>query len=154
MFVDYLIVAGTAMLPISELRGAIPLGIAVLKLKWELVYAVAVIGNMIPVFVLPFVWDKLSGVFMKRFPVIGGLLDWLFNRTRKRFYSKYKRLGDLALIVFVAIPLPVTGAWSGTLAAWLFGIGYRKSISLIFIGVLISGVIVTLITQGIIFIGT
>lgn len=151
MMNDLLIVLTTAMLPISELRGAIPLGIAVLKLPWLWVALVAVVGNMIPVLVLPFIWEKLSVFCAERFAPLGKLLHWLFERTRKKFYNKYTRLGAIALVAFVAVPLPVTGAWTGTLAAWLFGIPPRKTIPLIFVGVLISGTIVTLITQGIIF---
>ena len=77
-------------------------------------------------------------------------LNWLFERTRKKTKDKIEKYGDLALIIFVAIPLPNTGAWTGTLAAWLFGIPMKRALLNIFYGVLIAGVIVTMITSGLI----
>ncbi len=150
MITNYLIVLGTSMLPLAELRGAIPIGIIGFDLNWLWVYVMAVVGNMLPVFVLPVLWRKIENKFVNRFALIGKIIHWLFERTRNRFYSKYRRFGNIALVLFVAVPLPVTGAWSGTIAAWLFGIPYKKTIGLIFVGVLISGIIVTAITKGIV----
>lgn len=75
--------------------------------------------------------------------------NWLFNRTRKKTQAKIEKYGSLALILFVAIPLPYTGAWTGSLAAWLFGIPFKKSILNIFIGILIAGIIVTVTTLSV-----
>ena len=87
---------------------------------------------------------------MSHSKLMNKFLNWLFERTRKKTKDKIEKYGDLALIIFVAIPLPNTGAWTGTLAAWLFGIPTNRALINIFYGVLIAGVIVTVITSGLI----
>lgn len=154
MLKDFFTVLVTSMLPVSELRGAIPLGIGLFELKPWLVYLVAVVGNIIPVVFLLWFWEKLAGKLSENYAPLGQLFHWLFERTRKKFYANHKRFGEWALVLFVAIPLPITGAWTGTVAAWLFGIPYKKALNLIFLGVLISGLIVLGITTGIISIFT
>jgi len=76
--------------------------------------------------------------------------DWLFARTKRNHQSKYDKLKDLFLVVLVSIPLPVTGAWTGSLCAFLFGVPFKRAFPLISLGVIIAGVIVTLISLGII----
>lgn len=126
-----------SMTPISELRGAIPIALGVYQMSVWLVYPVAVIGNLIPVAIL--------------LPVLKYICPrWLYNHTEQRHNHKFVRWGDLALIAFVAIPLPFTGAWTGALAAFVFNIPFRRAFPLITIGVLIAGIIVTLLTLGII----
>ena len=71
---------------------------------------------------------------------------FLFERTRRKHSKKFEKWGALALITFVAIPLPITGGWSGALAAFVFGIPFKKALPLIFSGVIIAGVIVTGLT--------
>ena len=135
-----------AALPVSELRGAIPLGIAggmpVLK-----TYLLAVAGNMIPVIPLLLFLEPVSGK-LRRFRVWDRFFEWLFGRTRRRgkMVEKYEALG---LALFVAIPLPVTGAWTGCVAAFLFGIKLRYALPAIICGVLVAGIIVTLLSLGI-----
>ncbi len=137
-----------SMLPISELRGAIPAGHA-----WELVWwqtaLIAIVGNMIPVIFILWFIEPVSKFLRKYSKTLDKFFIWLFERTRKKFYKKHERWGDAALILFVAIPLPVTGAWTGSLAAWLFGIEYKKALPLITIGVIIAATIVTLLSLGI-----
>ena len=74
---------------------------------------------------------------------------YLFERTRKKHNGKFEKWGALALITFVAIPLPVTGGWSGALAAFVFGIPFKKALPLIFLGVIIAGAIVTGLSLGV-----
>lgn len=134
-----LAVTALAAMPVSELRGAIPLALAMgfSPLK---AYILAVIGNLLPVlpilFLLQPVADKLRHIrlFAKFF-------DWLFERTKKkaRMVEKFEALG---LILFVAIPLPITGAWTGCVAATLFKIRLRYAFLSIAIGVIIAGLIV------------
>jgi uncharacterized membrane protein len=137
-----------AMLPISELRGAIPYGITVGGLSWQEAYVLAVIGNFIPV--LPILWfigpvsDKL-----RRFRMFDCFFDWLFARTRRKG-KLIERFEVLGLMMFVAIPLPVTGAWTGCVAAFLFGVRKRLAIPSIFLGICLAGVVVTLATTGVI----
>lgn len=139
-----------AMTPINELRGTIPLAISVFQLSPLKTYILAVLGNVIPVFFLVWFWKHLSGFLMKKNKGVNRFFLWLFKRTHKRFYNKYTFYGDLVLILLVAIPLPFTGAWTGTIAAFVFKVPYWRSIGLIFVGILIAGAIVTLGTMGII----
>ena len=133
-----------AMTPINELRGTIPIAFGVWNLDILKTFFLSVLGNMIPVFFLLWFWPHLADFLMKRSKMIRFFLDWIFKRTYKKFYKKYSLYGNLALIVLVAIPLPFTGAWTGTIASFLFKIPYYKSLGLIFLGVLIAGLIVTL----------
>ncbi len=139
-----------AMLPIAELRGSIPIALTVYKLDFISAYVLSVAGNIMPVIFLIWLLGPISGFLMQRFKIANKFFSWLFNRTRHKFSEKYKLWGDLALIIFVAIPLPMTGAWTGACAAFLFGIPKRKSLFLVTSGALIAGIIVTLITLGVI----
>jgi len=141
-------------LPIVELRGAVPAGHIlynvfemepvekVKKSVWIFVLAVA--GNMIPIpFILLFLGPFSE--FLMKFPAGKKFLDWLFARTRKKSASieKYEALG---LTIFVAIPLPVTGGWTGAMAAFLMGIPFWKAILYILLGVMVAGVIMTVLS--------
>ncbi len=136
-------VAAISTLPIVELRGAVPVGIVAFEMPWWKVYLIAVVGNMIPI---PFILLLLGPVskFLMRFPVGKRFFDWLFARTRKKSASieKYEALG---LTLFVAIPLPVTGGWTGAMAAFLMGIPFGKAMLYILMGVMIAGVIMTIL---------
>ena len=138
-------VLGLAASPISELRGAIPLAIQHYDFPWYYAYIIAVIGNILPV---PFILLFLENItrLLSRVRFFERILNWLFERTRRRgtLIEKYERIG---LVLFVAIPLPVTGAWTGSLAAVLLGINFKKALVLICAGVLIAGVIVTCLTM-------
>jgi uncharacterized membrane protein len=132
-----------SMLPISELRGAIPIAIGVYNLSPIEAYFWAVIGNIIPViFILKYL-DTVSKFLASRSKKFNSFFLWLFERTRKNHGHKFEKWGALALITFVAIPLPITGGWNGALAAFVFGIPFKKALPLIFLGVMIAGVIVT-----------
>lgn len=139
-----LIVTLVSMLPIVELRGAIPVGIVSLGLPWWSVYGWAVLGNLIPVVPLLLFLGVLSRA-MSKLKGFSMVFPWLFERTRRRsgIVEQYESLG---LMLFVAIPLPVTGAWTGSIAAFLFGIRFRRALPAIALGVLIAGVVVTLLS--------
>ena len=133
-----------AALPISELRGSIPLAYGVMDIPLHKTLMLSYIGNMLPVIPLLILLQPISER-LRRFHVWRRFFDWLFERTRKRaeVVQRYEALG---LILFVAIPLPMTGAWTGCIAASLFKIKLRYALPAIFIGVLIAGIIVTLLT--------
>ena len=136
----------TAMLPVAELRLAIPVAISKLGIPWYYALPTAIIGNIIPVFILV---PGLAIVtkWIKHFPhPFSTIIDWWFTHTKKKHKSKFDRYGGPALILLVAIPLPFTGAWSGSLASWLFQIPTKQGILFILIGVVISGIAVTLLT--------
>ncbi|HEY32325.1 MAG TPA: small multi-drug export protein [Dehalococcoidia bacterium] len=136
-----LVVLITSALPILELRGGIPVAMAMLDYPWYYAFLLGVIGNLLPVpFILLFL-DYITRLLSKvRF--FERILNWLFERTRRRgkIIQKYERIG---LVLFVAIPLPITGAWTGALAAVIFGLRFRHAFLCITIGVLIAGIIVT-----------
>lgn len=137
------------MAPIGELRAAIPIGLTVFKLGVIETYIISVIGNMIPILIIIFLLEPISNLLSKHFKFFKWFFNWLFEHTRKRHSHKFEVLEEITLVTFVAIPLPMTGAWSGALASFVFGIPPKKSLPLIFLGVLIAGVIVTLITLGV-----
>ena len=135
------------MLPIGELRAAIPLGIITHDLGWFETYWWAVLGNMVPV---PFLlWGLDPGSkLVGRFPnPAHRFLVWRTKRLREGRTALFERWGALALVPFVALPLPVTGAWTGCLAAWAFGLPRGKSLAAIAVGVLTAGVIVTALVE-------
>ncbi len=127
--------------PIAELRGAIPVAITLFDFSWYYAFLLAIIGNLFPV---PFILLFLDAAtrLLSKVALFRRILNWLFERTRRRgrIIERYKRIG---LVLFVAIPLPVTGAWTGSLAAVLFGLNLRHAFLSICIGVVIAGVIVT-----------
>ena len=134
-------VAAISTLPIVELRGAVPVGIVALNMPWWEVFLIAVAGNMIPIPFILLLFGPLSRACMG-FSAGRKFFEWLFARTRKKSASieKYEALG---LTIFVAIPLPMTGAWTGAMAAFVMGIPFWKSMLYIPLGVLIAGVIMT-----------
>ncbi len=144
-----LIVFVAAMLPFSELRGAIPLAIGQYGISPVEAYFLGVLGNLVPViFLLHFLGPIEQRLrFIK---VFDRFFDFLFHRTRKKHSERMDKYGALGLVTFVAIPLPVTGAWTGVAAAYVFNIKNRYAFPAIALGVLIAGIIVTLLTQGVV----
>ena len=145
-FSKELVVIITSALPILELRGGIPVAMTLFDLTWYYAFLLAIIGNLLPVpFILLFL-DAATRI-LSRVRFFDRILNWLFERTRRRgkIIQKYKRVG---LILFVAIPLPVTGAWTGSLAAVLFGVKFKHAFLSILIGVLIAGAIVTCLSYA------
>ena len=140
-FSKELVVVVISALPIFELRGGLPVAIFQFHFPWYYAFLLAIIGNLLPVpFILLFL-DAVSKLLSK-IGFFKRMLNWLFERTRRRgkIIERYERIG---LALFVAIPLPVTGAWTGSLAAVLFGLKFRHAFLSILVGVLIAGAIVT-----------
>lgn len=137
-----------SMLPVGELRASIPFALTIYKMPVLESYIFSVAGNMFPVLFLLAGLEKVSDYLIKRSPLAKKLFSWLFARTRHKFTGPYEKWGSLALVLFVAVPLPVTGAWTGSAAAYLFGIPKKKAFLLILAGVMIAGVVVTMLTQG------
>lgn len=137
-----------AMLPISELRGAIPYAVTLGGLPWQEAYVIAVIGNFVPVIPILYFIGPVSE-WLRRNRHFDRFFTWLFARTRRKgkLIEKFEVIG---LILFVAIPLPVTGAWTGSVAAFLFGVRKRLALPAVFAGICIAGAVVTLATTGVI----
>lgn len=133
-------------IPISELRGAIPVAMGIYGMKPVEAYFLSVIGNLIPVIPLLLFLEPVSG-YLRRYRIFDIFFTWLFSRTRKNHTKNFEKYGLLALTLFVAVPLPVTGAWTGCAAAFVFGIRFKHSFPAIAAGVLIAGIIVTIVTM-------
>jgi uncharacterized membrane protein len=133
------------MIPITELRAAVPIGIEVYKLSIYQTWIMAVLGNMVPTTFLLLLLPKMhEWLLTQRF--IGSVLKKKLEHAEKYFKGGYAKYGAIALVMFVGIPLPLTGAWTGSLAAFIFNIPFKKSWPLIFVGVCIAATIVTIIT--------
>jgi uncharacterized membrane protein len=142
---EFLKVFFTAAAPISELRGAIPLAILDLEVSWPLAFLVAFAGNLLPVPFILLLLDPIARV-VSRVKLLDRILQAIFAISRRRG-GIVERYGLLGLVVFVAIPLPVTGAWTGSIVAYLLGIEFRRAFPAIVLGVFIAGVIVTVLTE-------
>jgi len=140
-----------SMIPLIELRGSIPLG-AAMGMPWLTVFLVSIVGNMLPVpFIILFGRQLIK--WLKKVPLISKLAHKVENRllSKSKNVTKYEMLG---LCIFVAIPLPGTGAWSGAAIAALLNMRISKALPPILLGVFIAGVLVTLAAYGVVgFIG-
>ncbi|BBM39652.1 small multi-drug export [Leptotrichia hofstadii] len=136
-----------SMLPIIELRGAIPIGAAI-GLPWYLNIIVSIVGNMLPVpFILMFSVKAFE--FMKKHNIMVKFIEKIENRAKKR--SEELATGEfIGLMLFVAIPFPGTGAWTGALIAALLQFNRKRSFFYIGLGVVIAAVIMTLASYGVI----
>jgi len=143
-----LLVMFIAAIPLAELRGSMPYAMFVLKMKWQEAFILSVIGNFIPVIPFLLFLEAFAHRLMK-YPRWNRLFTWTFNRTRKRS-SVIERFEAVGLALFVGVPLPLTGAWSGCIAAFLFRIPLRLAIPSITAGILIAAVVVTLVCLGVI----
>ena len=138
-----------SMLPIIELRGAIPLG-AAFGLPWWQNYLIAVVGNMLPIpIILLFVKAVLNWMSKCRVKLFNKIANKMFEKAEKN-REKIEKYAFWGLTLFVAIPLPATGAWTGTLVAALFDMKFWKSFLAAFLGVMIAGVIMTLVSYGVV----
>ena len=141
MNLDYLWVLLISAAPLAELRGGIPVALFRFDLPWYSAFGVAFVGNLLPVPFLILFLDPISRT-LSRIKLFERMLDWVFERTRKRggIVERYNRIG---LVLLVGIPLPWTGAWTGSILAFLLGLKLKQAFPYILLGVLIAGVIVT-----------
>lgn len=136
-----------SMIPLLELRGSI-LAAGFLKMDFVPTYIAAVLGNMLPIpFILLFIEKIFS--WMKKSSHLHKIPDWIEKRAMSKS-AQIEKYGYFGLFLFVAIPLPGTGAWTGSLLAVLFGLKPRRSFLFIFLGVLTAGLIMSVLSFGII----
>ena len=150
MFKKYLIVFLVSMVPIVELRGAIPIA-ASMNVPMLQAYIIAVIGNMLPVPIIYFFARKVL-LWGKDKKYIGKFFTFCLEKGEKggkKLMAKAGRGTFLALLIFVGIPLPGTGAWTGTLAASILNMDFKKSVIAVMLGVLLAGVIMGLVSAGV-----
>ncbi len=150
MFWKYLIVFLISMVPIIELRGAIPYAVG-FGLPLLPSYIIAVLGNMLPVPLIFFFARKILE-WGKDKKIIGKFFTFCLEKGNKggqKLLSKAGKSVYLALFLFVGIPLPGTGAWTGTLAASLLNLDFKKSVISIMAGVVLAGIIMGVLSLGI-----
>jgi len=139
-----------SLIPIAELRASIPVALGVYGMPvWEAIFW-SVFGDIFVAFLLINFLDSFYKMLNGRFVWLDKFFCYIFDRTRKKFSKKYEVWGSLALMIFVTIPLPVTGSWTASVAAWLFGIPKPKALLFISLGVIIAAAVVTLISLGVI----
>lgn len=144
---NYLIVFLVSMIPLIELRGAVPYAIG-MGLPVLPSYIIAIVGNMLPVPIIFFFARKVLE-WGKDKPVIGGFFTWCLEKGHKGGAKLQEKAGKglyWALFLFVGIPLPGTGAWTGTLAASILDMDFKKSVVAVVSGVILAGVIMGLLT--------
>ena len=136
-----------SMIPIIELRGAIPMGWA-MGLEWWQTYLISVAGNMLPVpFILLFINRIIKWMAESRISLFNKVANWLLNKAQKN-RAKIEKYAFGGVALFVAVPLPVTGAWTGSLVAAVIDMKFWKALLSALIGVMIAGVIMTVIFYG------
>lgn len=150
MFKKYVLILLVSMVPVVELRCAIPIAVG-MGLNKLPSFIIAIIGNMIPVpFIYLFARKMLTWGKNKRF--IGKLCKFCLNKGEKggrKLEAKAGRGLYFALLLFVGIPLPGTGAWTGTLAASILNMDFKKSVIAVTLGVLLAGLIMMAISFGV-----
>ncbi len=141
----------TAMMPILEIRGAIPVGVASGLDPW-LAFAVGFVGNMLPIPILILLTRKIIE-WLKKHNMLVKLTAWLENKGSKGA-QKVQKYSFWGLFILVAIPLPGTGAWTGALVASLLDMRLKRALPAIAMGVAVAGLIVLLVTYGVISAGS
>jgi uncharacterized membrane protein len=146
----WLVVAVLAAMPVSEVRGAIPAGLALHLSLWQ------IIPIVVPCSVLPTIpillWFEPVAAFLSDKPVIGGLVRWVLKKARKR-EDLVRRYGVFALTLFAAVPLPMFGTWTGAPIAVVFGMKFGRSLACLFLGACIQTALVVLACLGVLGIG-
>lgn len=141
-----LVVLLLAMLPVSELRGAIPVGILLFKLSYMKVLFWAILGNIVPVLPILLFFDKFE-VLLRRSSVSNKFINMFLARAEKKSRS-IQKMGPIGLALFVAVPLPVTGAWTGSLIAFLLGFPVMRSFGYIICGIFVAAGVVSVLTYS------
>ncbi len=136
-----------SMLPIIELRGAIPMAFA-FGLPWWQAYIISVVGNLLPVpFILLMINSVIKWMASSKVKFFNKIANFLLEKVEKK-RDRIEKYSFWGLCLFIAIPLPVTGAWTGALVAAVIGMKPWKAFISALLGVMMAGVIVTLIVYG------
>ncbi len=138
-----LIIFIISLLPILELRGGL-IAAAILGVDWAIAFPICVIGNMLPI---PFELLFIRKIFkwMKRFRPFEKMITWIEERAERKSKEIETKI-SIGLFLFVAIPLPGTGAWTGGLVADVLGVKFKKAIPIITVGVITAGLIISFIS--------
>lgn len=139
-----------SMVPFVELRGAIPFGVLKFGVPLQQTIIIAMIGNMLPVPIIFFFARKVLE-WGKDKKVIGGFFTWCLEKGHhggEKLQAKAGKGMFVALLLFVGIPLPGTGAWTGTLAASMLDLDFKKSVLAVMLGVILAAVIISVLTMA------
>ena len=137
-----------AMTPVGELRLAIPVAVLALHLPIWKALVLSVFGNVIPTFIILFFAGRFHTYIDKKSGMVSA--GWLkaLHRAQEKFSGDYQKYGLIGLMIFIGVPLPMTGAWTGALAAFVFGIPFRKAWPFVLGGIIISAFLTLLVTVG------
>lgn len=150
MLTQYLIIFFISMVPLIELRGAIPYAVG-FGLDMRLSYIICILGNMLPVPII-FLFARKVLEWGADKPVIGKFFTFCLEKGHKGGVKLQEKAGRglfLALLLFVGIPVPGTGAWTGTLAASLLDMDFKSSVIAVLLGVILAGIIMGLLSAGV-----
>jgi len=144
VIVDILKLIGITFVPIFELRGSIPYGLFALKMNWIEVFIICVVANFF-VGIIVFLFLDLLLKIVKRIKFIESFWNGYVEKTRNKIESAVEKYGEWAVAIFIGIPLPGSGVWSGALASFLIGLTFKKYIIADLLGVIIAGIAVTIV---------
>lgn len=143
---DELLVLLTAMTPVGELRASIPLAITSMDMPWPRALGLSVVGNIIPVPFILYALRTIGARIEAQQNIAGRLLRWRTARIQQSWGPRVRRYGFFGIVLAVAIPLPLTGAWTGALIVWTLHVPVRRGLPAIAMGVVIAGVVVMALT--------
>jgi len=135
-----------AVIPVTELRAALPLAYKVYGLSAFSAWLWSVLGTFFAMVLIVLLLDPIAKILSKYIKLFENFFNWLFEHTRKRAGSKMQKYGSWAIFILAATPIPFLGGMTGALAAFVFGVPLKKSIPLLLFGTMVSGLIVLEIT--------
>lgn len=138
-----------AMLPILEVRGAIPWSVAMYEIPHWQTYIFGVAGNITASAIVLYGLQKYGDLIIEKIPKFGEYIEKYLSRARRLFTGKYEKWGVFGLVLFVGIPLPMTGAWTGSAVAYIFGFDRTQALYAIIAGVFLSAAIMLTASVGI-----
>jgi uncharacterized membrane protein len=139
-----------AMLPVLEIRAAIPVGHGILGLSWFSAFAWSYFGSLIPGLVILYATEPVLGFCNQRSRTCQRVIGRALEHTRRHFAQQHEKFGHLLVLVITAIPFPGFGIWSGALAAAVFGVEKRQALKLMLVGNVIASLVVLLVSMGVV----
>ena len=145
----YLTTFFLASFPIGELKIAIPVALSVYHLSIAETLFISMMSNIVLAWILIYFLKHID-IIARKFRKLEKALDWIFEHTRKNFFHRHKLVGDIALVVIIALPLPFTGVWTASIAAWLLEIPKYQALIYITVGIILGATFILLMSLGII----
>lgn len=138
-----------AIIPVTELRASIPVAINQFGMSAFSAWFYSVLGTYFAMLMIIFILDPVANFLSRHFSFFKKFFDWLFEHTRKRANGKMEKYGSWAIFILAATPVPLIGGLTGALAAFVFGVNWKKSMPLLLVGTMVSGGIVVFITTAV-----